>query len=307
MWSCPNCGEPIDDSFDACGKCGTAREATVDAGGAGAVADVWKHRRIVELCSAASLFEAYALHGALEEAGVPARVVGESLETAAGALPLGETVAPRIWVREEDAARAREIVDEWRRQTPEGFDEPDEPDEPSELDATSEEEDTRPAAGARFSWLRRILTILGLACIVVGAVWAGYRWMMIHTYSATAEGVLAGYQTRSSTRRPPPSEIPLPRERPTFSVWYELHYAFDVDGQTYDAVVETREPMARRVPIHYDPDRPENNLVGPLPSPWPVLAWAVGIGVSLMLTRSWPWPKGSSTSRNSRSSGPARS
>jgi uncharacterized membrane protein YvbJ len=29
MWTCPNCGEPIDDGFDACWKCGAARDGGV--------------------------------------------------------------------------------------------------------------------------------------------------------------------------------------------------------------------------------------------------------------------------------------
>jgi len=29
MWPCPNCGEQIDDAFDACWKCGTAQDGTL--------------------------------------------------------------------------------------------------------------------------------------------------------------------------------------------------------------------------------------------------------------------------------------
>jgi len=73
-----------------------------------------KSERIVELCSAADAVEAHALCDLLEEAGIHARMVGESLGYAGGGLPLGEAIAPRVWVSEKDAARAREIVDDWR-------------------------------------------------------------------------------------------------------------------------------------------------------------------------------------------------
>lgn len=56
--------------------------------------------RIVVLCSARHAVEAHALCAVLEDAGIGARVVGESLADAAGSLPLGEPIAPRIWVHE---------------------------------------------------------------------------------------------------------------------------------------------------------------------------------------------------------------
>lgn len=31
MWSCPNCGEQIDDEFDHCWTCGTAHDGTLDS------------------------------------------------------------------------------------------------------------------------------------------------------------------------------------------------------------------------------------------------------------------------------------
>ena len=72
--------------------------------------DDWRNTRIVELCSTASAVEAHLLLALLEEAGIKARIVGESL--AIGSPALGETISPRIWVREEDAARAQKIIDE---------------------------------------------------------------------------------------------------------------------------------------------------------------------------------------------------
>lgn len=136
VWRCLNCGERIDDVFDACWKCGAAQDGTAaadfpappddaaaldprsqsdpaDATAEESVAapNDAKNARIVELCSAANEFEAQALCALLAEAGIQARVVGGLLGDAAGGLPLGEAVAPRIWVREEDAARVRQIID----------------------------------------------------------------------------------------------------------------------------------------------------------------------------------------------------
>jgi len=49
------------------------------------------HERIVEVYSAANIFEADSLCELLNEAGIQARVVGEDLGAAAGCLPLGES------------------------------------------------------------------------------------------------------------------------------------------------------------------------------------------------------------------------
>jgi hypothetical protein len=65
--------------------------------------------RIVELCSAANIAEAHVPCAALEAAGIRAQVVGEMLGNAAGWLPVGETIAPRIWVRQVDLQRAGEV------------------------------------------------------------------------------------------------------------------------------------------------------------------------------------------------------
>jgi hypothetical protein len=58
---------------------------------------------VVDVYSAANGLEAHGLCAVLEERGIHTQVVGESLGTAAGSLPLGEATAPRIWVREGDA------------------------------------------------------------------------------------------------------------------------------------------------------------------------------------------------------------
>lgn len=71
---------------------------------------------VVEVYSAGSALEAYALKNALETAGVDARVVGDVLQAAAGDLPLGQPITPRIWVRKDDEQQARAIIEGWREQ-----------------------------------------------------------------------------------------------------------------------------------------------------------------------------------------------
>jgi len=67
---------------------------------------------IVEVYSAADITEAYFLRDVLGDAGISARVVGDSLT---GMLPPGEETAPRLWVFRADEARSREIVKEYER------------------------------------------------------------------------------------------------------------------------------------------------------------------------------------------------
>ena len=139
MWQCPNCGEPIDDEFDACWKCGTAQDGTPAAefraepddptvpdlgpdsetraiSAADAEAERMRNERIVELCSVGNMAEADGLCELLQEAGIRTRIVGDFLGNAAGCLPLGETTAPRVWVRQRDAAHARRVIRKWRNQ-----------------------------------------------------------------------------------------------------------------------------------------------------------------------------------------------
>ncbi len=69
---------------------------------------------IVEIYSAANSIEAYTMANALKAAGIKARVVGDILGTAAGGLAIGVPIAPRVWIRREDEARARELLKQWK-------------------------------------------------------------------------------------------------------------------------------------------------------------------------------------------------
>jgi hypothetical protein len=240
-----------------------------------------KNERIVELCSAANVVEAYALRALLEEANIRSRIVGESLGNAAGWLPLGETVAPRVWVREEDAARAREIIDERIGQPCQELSSLAEDDEQTALDAASEEGGVPRACDVRFRWLSQGLSLIGSACILFGTVWAWYAWTTMHKYAGTTEGVVVDYQWHCSVDSDPTAEIPIPRASATVSIWYEVQYVFVVNGKTYYSVDRHCEQVVNRMPIHYDPHEPATNVVGSLTSPWLVLAFALGIGGSL--------------------------
>src|SRR5579864_6821393 len=78
----------------------------------------------VEVYAAKDMIEAQFVSNLLGSDGVEATIVGEALGTAAGDLPLF-TATPRIWVRPQDAQRARHVVQEYQkrlidRATPEG-------------------------------------------------------------------------------------------------------------------------------------------------------------------------------------------
>ena len=135
MWRCLKCGEQIDDNFGACWKCGTGRDGTAavrvrrtgqtpptctnakrtsrtnrtSRTSRGRTILVLEEedtgQRIVELCSAANMVEANCLCEQLAESGIETRVVGDFLASAAGGLPLGEAISPRIWVHQRDQAR----------------------------------------------------------------------------------------------------------------------------------------------------------------------------------------------------------
>lgn len=66
----------------------------------------------VVLYTARELYEAQAVHDALEEQGIPSRIEGESLIGVLGDVPLGSTTAPRVMVREADQPAAKAILDE---------------------------------------------------------------------------------------------------------------------------------------------------------------------------------------------------
>jgi len=61
--------------------------------------------------------DAHLAKAVLEDAGISAQVVGEMLQAGAGELAMGPSSSPRVWVSEEDQARARTIIAEWEKQS----------------------------------------------------------------------------------------------------------------------------------------------------------------------------------------------
>ncbi len=78
--------------------------------------DPMEDHDIVELYSAADVSEAYLLKNRLQQEGIEASVVGDTLQFAAGGLPLGQTITPRVWVCRTDEPQARLILQEWDEQ-----------------------------------------------------------------------------------------------------------------------------------------------------------------------------------------------
>jgi hypothetical protein len=238
--------------------------------------------RVVEVYSAANAFEAHELCAVLEEEGIRAQIVGESLGTAAGCLPLGEVVAPKLWVWEHDATRARAIIDAWVSQPHEEWIEGDEAGEPEE---EPDEEDAPPASVTRSSCLGHLCMVVGAVCFLAGAIWGGRNWMIMYTYPAISEGVLTRGRAHTEHYEAAPSDenIPGNRQRYVTSVKYDLQYGFVVDGKHYVALTPNSSVADRRTPVHYDPQDPERNVVGPLPQPWIILVSLCGPGALLWL------------------------
>ncbi len=238
--------------------------------------------RIVEVYSAVDRLEANGICEILAEKGIGSEIVGEGLGGAAGRLPYGETVAPRIWVREGDARRAREIIAEWTnrprrdRSRPAELAEGDSDAEPeAELEPAPESE-WEEGAEVLSRCLSLVLLMAAGACVLTGAVWARLNSATIGQYPATAEGLLV-----ADAGRQPRDGRPKPHQRPGTSDRRDLRYAFVVDGKTYYAPIDNRNIKDRRMLIHYDPNHPEKNVAGALTPPWTIVTWALGIGAVL--------------------------
>ena len=307
MWRCPNCSEPIDDQFDACWKCGTAQEGTpaadvhahpddpvatnVDSNGGSRESkeepppDHDLYERLVEVCSASNVVEADGLCELLEEAGIRARVVGEGLGVAAGGLALGEDVSPRIWVRESDLERAREVIE--RSQVPQA----NEPAEAAESEELSENEVPPDAELAelpsddRFRFLSQGFYIVGMVCFVVGVIWAWQNSMVLSKYSGTSLGLFvdAGLGELKLASVPPENGLP-PGRVPGESLLRcscIAKYTYTVRGKTYQAFLKVDHVAAAplQITVRYDPLAPADNMADSIAPPSMILLFASLIGV----------------------------
>lgn len=71
--------------------------------------------RLVEAYSAKDAMEAHFLRLLLDEHEIPACVVNDGLSFALGDLPLGWPTSPKLWVKERDLERSRELIEEWQQ------------------------------------------------------------------------------------------------------------------------------------------------------------------------------------------------
>lgn len=90
--------------------------------------------RIVEVYSAANDVEAGAIRAALDAEGIRARIVGDRLGNVWGEVPLGFRSEPKIWVREEDAAAARRVIEQLQDQMGDEYDDPNAKTDPFDAD-----------------------------------------------------------------------------------------------------------------------------------------------------------------------------
>ncbi len=68
---------------------------------------------LVRVYWAADAHDVHVVRGLLEEAGIRARVIGESLATMYGVVLTGSSVSPRVCVFASHESRARQVIAEW--------------------------------------------------------------------------------------------------------------------------------------------------------------------------------------------------
>jgi len=246
--------------------------------------------RIVELCSAANSAEAHALCAALEDAGIRAQVVGEMLGNAAGWLPLGQPIAPRIWVRQADLEQAQEAwaaLQEEQGVAP-GVSQDEETDDEKVFAVSDEAGNTQPAAqdetGAPLAV--NSLGVLGFA-IVCGSVLYAYVCLADEaSYSERTKAALTGWEMHFSRK----VTLSPRRELPVFGLWrmfefswsYDAHYTYLANGDEYSAILTDQISPPPAITVRYDPRGPAVHRVGAVNPGWLVLYLGVGAGLSFI-------------------------
>lgn len=71
---------------------------------------------LVEVYRARDTLQAHLFSAELENDGIRSEIVGEQLAGALGDIPMGWSTAPRICVREQDAANARSLLLKYEQQ-----------------------------------------------------------------------------------------------------------------------------------------------------------------------------------------------
>ena len=166
--------EALDDRFSTCWNCGTNAD-------------------VVELCSAANSVEAFTIADAIEAAGIKASVVGDVLQaTAAGAIPLGEASAPRIWVTRQHEQKARELLAQLQADAAEVGPSPGTGSEAgdeawAEAGEPAEEPVAEPRPRHDVSLLSVLLALAGLGSIGVGIHYGVTNGWLLARYSRSAK------------------------------------------------------------------------------------------------------------------------
>jgi len=249
-----------------------------------AAAGVAAGDRIVDVYTTANAVEAYALRTVLEDAGIQAKVVGDFLGNAAGGLPLGVAIGPRIWVHGNDARQAREIIAHATTWHPsEAVEWPEEGELPEGEESAEAEEEAPPPDG-RLAFLSGGFFVAAIAIALFGAVEAWRNWGTLRTRSAAGAYFVGASRTLRYVPPPDDPNNPLlgffPRSS-HFRTVYVAHYVYLVDGKKYRIAIESYDQPPLCIPIYYDPHYPADHVVGPLMPPWLILVFAACAGAFL--------------------------
>ncbi len=139
MWSCPECGEKVDETFDVCWGCGTDRDGSRDpsfvtADESGPIVDSAEDGDIkpvsdledefgepfpelVACFEASGLIEARFVADQLRLIGIPAVSDTHNIntETLGGFIPQAWGYGPRVRVRSQDGTRAMTWVEGYKQ------------------------------------------------------------------------------------------------------------------------------------------------------------------------------------------------
>ena len=128
MWTCPKCATKVDPAFDVCWQCGTSREGVEDplfvsADDAGPIESPpvsptlesigddpsTPDTEVVACYQALSLMEAQFVANELTQQGIPALSDQQDMQDSLGTWEGN----PRVYVRENDLARARAWIESY--------------------------------------------------------------------------------------------------------------------------------------------------------------------------------------------------
>ena len=240
--------------------------------------------RIVEAYSAANSVEAQCVADLLEEAGIANRIVGEALGNAGGALPLGLTIAPKIWVHEADAPLAREIIAQWNsRPFAEPAEIPESEAEIPEPEVAGQPQEPASPGDQRFHFSSGLFVIAGLACALFGVVGAFEEAATLRRYSADTQARLVDvWESVGYEHNPGDRNLPIPQKEHYSPRVFHAQYVYTVDHSPYRVDLKEKSEPRQQITILYNPQNPSDRLVGARMPPWWIALYALGAGAFLM-------------------------